>query len=113
MPGDVDQRRFRHRRRRGHHFGREQEGERAGAADEAAPDHAHHRLAGNAEGERDPGLGGDDPEADLPHLLGHRLPVALGELLGDDRGEDRIEAGLQLLRKRGDLLARHNRRRPQ
>ena len=30
--------------------------------------------------------------------------VALGELLGDDRGEDRIEAGLQLLRQRGDLL---------
>ena len=50
------------------------------------------------------GLGGDDPEADLAHLLGDRRLVAFGELLGDDRREDRIEAGLQLLRQRGDLL---------
>src|SRR3546814_7726290 len=68
------------------------------------PNQPHHALAGDAERKRDPRLRGDDPEADLRHLRGDALLVAFRQVAGDDRPENGVEARLQLLRKRGDLL---------
>src|SRR3546814_12454268 len=89
---------------RGDHVGGEQKGKRAGAADEFRPDEAHHRLAWDAERKRDARLGGDDPESDLAHLLRYGDEALFGNIAGDDRTEERLEAGLQILRQRGDTL---------
>src|SRR5690606_7153248 len=101
---DIDQRRFGDDRGRSHDFGEQQEGERAGAADEGRADEAHDRLTRDAERETDAGLRRGDPEADLADLLGDRAVVLLLELTGEHRSEDRLEAGLELLRQAGDLL---------
>jgi hypothetical protein len=72
------------RRRWPRHSRRQQEGERAGAADECgptspSPPRPECRAPAHA------GLRGDDPEADLADLAATALLVALGQLLGDDR----------------------------
>ena len=101
----VDQRRLADRSGRCDHFGGEQEAERGGAGDEAGADQAHHRLRRECRAPaRRRVCARDHPEADLPHLLGDRGLVALGEVAGDDRAKDRVEAGLQLGRQRRDLL---------
>src|SRR3546814_5432259 len=71
-------------RGRGDHFGSEQEGERACAADELRPDEAHHRLSGNAERERDARLRRDDPETDLADLLRDRGEALFGEVRSEE-----------------------------
>src|SRR3546814_15611767 len=89
---DIDQRGLADHGGRGDHFGGEQKGKRAGAADEFRPDEAHHRLAWDAERKRDARLGGDDPESDLAHLLRYGDEALFGNIAGDDRTEDRLES---------------------
>ena len=116
MAGDVHQRGFADDGGRRHHFGRKEKGERAIALDKIGADQTHHGLAGNAERQRHAGLRRDNPEADLAHLLCHGHLVARFQIARDHRAQNRIKAGLQLLRQRRHLLrhiidAHHGRRR--
>src|SRR3546814_11672958 len=72
--------------------------------EEMRPGQRHHALAVDAERKRDPRMRGDVPEPELRHLRGDALLVAFRQVAGDDRPENGVEARLQLLRKRGDLL---------
>ena len=49
-------------------------------------------------------LRGNDPEAHLADLPGNGGQVSVLQVAGDDRPQDRLEAGLQLLWQAGDLL---------
>ena len=103
-PRDIDQRRFGHDRGGRHHFRGKEKGERPGPADEIRSDEAHHRFARQAQRQGDTRLHRSDPEAHLTDLLCD-LGVVLGlQVLGDDRAEDGLETGLQLLRQARNLL---------
>ena len=67
-------------------------------------DQSHQRLTRNAERERDSRLRCDDPETDLADLRGDRGKIAGFKLACDHRAENRVEAGLELLRQARDLL---------
>ena len=99
MPGEIDQRALAHHRRRRDDFSEQQTGERQRADNELRPDKAHHRFARYAERERDAGLRGDDPEADLADLPRNGCIIMRLEIAGDDRTENRLKAALQLLRQ--------------
>jgi hypothetical protein len=53
-----------------------------------------------------PACAASDPEAHLAELPGDGALVAFLEVAGDDRAEDRLEAGLELLRQARHLLRR-------
>ena len=103
---DVDQRRFADRRGRGDTSAASRKAERRGAADERRTRPAPSPLRpGSPSASAIAGLRGDDPEADLPHLLGDRRHGRRRRCCATITGpEDRLEAGLQLGRQRGDLL---------
>ena len=102
---DIDQRRLADRRGRRHDFGA-----RAGRRAPRCRRRTRRRPApsppspGMPSASATAGLRGDDPEADLADLLRDRVLVADRDVARDHRAEDRVEAGLQLRRQRGDLL---------
>ena len=104
MARDVDQCGLADRSHGGDHFGGKQECQCGRTGDEDRADQTHHGFARYGQSERHAKLRPDHPEADLTHLLGDRLLVAVFEVAGDHRAEDRVEAGLQLGGKRSDVL---------
>ncbi len=82
----------------------QEKGQGSSAANEMRPDKSHHRLAGYAKRKGNTRLRSDDPEAHLTDLPRNGGKIALGKVAGDDRPQNGIEAGFQLLRQWGDLL---------
>ena len=105
VPRDIDQRRLGDRRRRRDHLGGEQEGERRGAADELRrrPGPSPPRPECRARA-RSPAWAAMIQKPTWRTCLATAALSPSASFWVMTGREDRIEAGLQLLRHRGDLL---------
>ena len=105
-PRDINERCLAHHSNRRCDFGEQQERKRAVAADEITPrpDQAHQCFPRNTKRERNPGLRGDNPKADLADLGRNCGAVSLFKFARDDWAKHWVKASFELLRQRGDLL---------
>ena len=111
----IDQSAFRHRRLRREQFHRQQHGQHRHAGGKGRAKQAHSSLSGNTQRQHRSELHRCHPETDLAHMARCLGEIARRQIAGEHGAEDRIEAGLQPLRQRGDLLRHkidaHNLRR--